>query len=262
LFIITEARCHLPNKLPSAMRATQSYLARKPLTARLLSARAGEELPGGWIISKAGNVITGKLGRERVQLFAHPDRVIEDFANTNRPEDILRFTKRYGVLHRRDAEWLEVFPGACEEVEGDSFLVHCGQWLQSQERLRMEWERRGKPDTELAKTLAEQITPKCREGRVVKAFVRPCKRGFQLELQPDDLLGALWLAFLGFSDRTRKCQNPTCSAPYFLASRRDQKFCNEQCSRLVANRRWWDQNGAKWRRDHKKNSVKKPQGEK
>src|SRR5439155_2108676 len=138
----------------------------------------------------------------------------------------------------------------------DRFCIHCGQWLASQELFRAEWTRKGSADEELAKALADHIVPKSGAGGAVKAFVRPSKNGgFQLELRPDDLLGALWLAFLGFSNRTRKCQNPTCSAPYFLASRRDQKFCNEQCSRLVANRRWWDQHGAEWRREH--NPTKK-----
>jgi hypothetical protein len=233
-------------KVPSAERVAQSYLAKKPSTARLLSAQAGEELPGGWVLAKAGHVITGKLGREKLQIFAHPDRVIEDFVNTSSsPQDVLRFTRHYGVLRRDDMEWFEIVPG--ENVVGDSFCIHCSQWLESQERLRKEWGRSGKPDVQLAQTLADEISREPSAGRIVKAFVRPSKRGFQLELQPDDLLGALWLAFLGFSDRTRKCQNPTCPAPYFLASRRDQKFCNEKCSRLVANRRWWSEKGLKWR---------------
>jgi hypothetical protein len=247
-------------KTPSARNVTQSYLAKKPSTARLLSAQAGQEFPGGWVVGKAGHVITGKLGAEKMQVFAHSDHAIEDFANTSSPEDMLRFTRRYGVLHRDDLDWLEVAPGE-RVVMGDSFFIHCGQWLKSQERFRTAWERSGRTDNRLAERLASQMTPKSLDGRVVKAFVKPCGKSFELELQPDDLLGALWLAFIGFSDRTRKCQNPTCAAPYFLASRRDQKFCNEQCSRLVANRRWWDQNGAAWRRGHKKDSAKKSQGE-
>jgi hypothetical protein len=203
------------------------------------------------VLAKAGHVITGKLGREKVQIFAHPDRAMEDFVNTSSsPQDILRFTRHYGVLHRDDMEWFEIVPG--ENVVGDSFCIHCSQWLQSHERLRKEWARSGRPNVRLAQTLADEISRERSVGRIVKAFVRPSNRGFRLELQPDDLLGALWLAFLGFSDRTRKCQNPTCSAPYFLASRRDQKFCNEKCSRLAANRRWWSEKGSKWRKEKSK----------
>jgi hypothetical protein len=232
--------------IPSAKRVTQSYLARKPASIQLLSARAGEELSGGWKIAKAGTVITGQLGLERMQIFARPDRVIEDFANTsNDPKDILRFTKRHGVLHKHDVEWFTP-----EEIAGDRFCIHCAQWLESQQLFRTEWTRKGRADEGLAKALADRINPKSRAGRAVKAFVRPGKSGgFQLELRPDDLLGALWLAFIEFSARTRKCRNPTCAAPYFLASRRDQKFCDEKCSRLVANRRWWSKNGQQWRQE-------------
>jgi hypothetical protein len=208
-------------------------------------------------VTTAGNIITGRLGPERVQTFTRPDRAIEDFVNTSgTPGEIARFTRRYGVLHRDDVEWLKIAPA--ERIQGDAFCIHCDQWLENQERMRKEWERTGKPNELVAQSLAAHLTPAAPVERAVRAFVRPDKRGFQLELQPDDLLGALWLAFIGFSDRTRKCQNPTCAAPYFLASRRDQKFCNEQCSRLVANRRWWDQHGAEWRRDHKQ--AKQPKG--
>jgi len=244
-------------KAHSTEKVTQSYLARKPLIARLLSVRAGEKLPGGWVVGKAGHVITGTLGNEKIQFFAHPDRAIEDFANTSdSPEDILYFTRRYGVLHRKSLDWSE----QAGDLVGDSFFIHCGQWLESQKLFRAEWGRKGTPDDQLAQTLADQIPLEPSAGLFVKAAVRTHKRGFQLELQPDDLLAALLLAFLSFSDRTRKCQNPTCSTPYFLASRRDQKFCNEKCSRLVANRRWWDQSGAEWRRGRKKSSVKKSKG--
>jgi hypothetical protein len=240
------------NKLTSANRVAQSYLARKPVNEKLHLVQRGDHLAGGWVINKPGYAITGELGAASVQIFSNPDRVIQDFANTEgRPEDILRFTKRYGVLHRSDKTWTEISPD--EEQEDDLFCVHCSNWLQSQERFREEWARKKKSNDETATAFEEQINPTHRAGRAVKAFVRPGKGGgLQLELQPDDLLGALWLALLGASDKARKCQNPTCLAPYFLASRRDQKFCNEKCSRLVANRKWWTEKGAEWRKENLK----------
>jgi hypothetical protein len=216
------------------------------MSSRLLSVQAGEELPGGWVVREAGDVITGKLGSEKIQIFEHPDRVIEDFANTSKPEDILRFTRRYGVLRRKDVEWFEIAPN--EEIAGDSFLVRCAQWTRRQQRLQAEWGRKGKADNQIAQAVADEITVKSSVRGPLQTFVRPRNRGFQIELQPDDLLGALWLAFLGFSDRTRKCLNPTCATPYFIATRRDQKFCNEKCARLVANREWWLKKGAQWRK--------------
>jgi hypothetical protein len=244
-------------KLTSAPRVIQSYLARLPSSARLRFVQA-EEKRGSEVVGEAGHCITGTLGYKKVDIFARPARVIEDFANTiGNPENILRFTRNYGVLHGED-RLLGELP---EYIVGDPFRSDCNQWLMNQERFRTEWERKGKPDEDLANSLAEQIDPKSQVGPAIKAMVRPARNGgFQLELRPDDLLGALWLAFLGFSGKTRKCQNPTCSAPYFIATRRDQKYCNEQCSRLVANRRWWDQHGAEWRRDHK--TAKKSKGAK
>src|SRR5215475_10950207 len=103
-------------KTPSAITTVQSYLARKPLTLKLHSVKAGDHTSGGWVIRKPGHAITGTLGRETVQVLAKPGRAIEDFANTSsNPEDILHFTKRYGVLHRNDKEWFEIVPGEEEE---------------------------------------------------------------------------------------------------------------------------------------------------
>src|SRR5262245_6807589 len=116
------------------------------------------------------------------EVLAKPGRAIEDFANTSsNPEDILHFTKRYGVLHRNDKEWFEIVPGE-EEEEGDSYCVHCSHWLESQARFRNEWERKGRPDSERAAAFAGQINPTHRAGRAVKAFVKPGKKaGFELE---------------------------------------------------------------------------------
>jgi hypothetical protein len=239
---------HPVKKARSAERITQSYLARKPRTIRSFYADVGE-IPGGWLINRAGHVISGSLGRERIEVFAKPERLIEDFANSApTPDAMVRFTKRYGVLHRDDVDYVDT--GAGERIETDDFLIHAEQWSLTQKRFRSEWET-VKPDEERAENLSSQIAPQVPAGRVVRAFVKPSKKGFHLELQPDDLQGALWLAFIAFSDKARKCQNPKCDAPYFLASRRDQKFCTERCSRLVANRRWWDKNGPEWRRQSK-----------
>jgi len=237
-------------KLPSANRTVQSYLAERPLRAELHFVKGGEEL-NGRRFNEAGHVVTGVLGGKAVQIFSQPNRVIDDFANTpGRAEDILRFTQRYGVVHREDVPLSMIDP----RFIARPFLIDCAQWLKSQALFREEWERKAKPDDDHARILAEQINAKSPLERAVKAFVVPGRsKGFHIELRPDDLLGALWLALLGYSDRTRKCENPTCSSPYFIAARRDQKYCNEACSRLVANRRWWTKKGAQWRENRLKN---------
>jgi hypothetical protein len=60
--------------------------------------------------------------------------------------------------------------------------------------------------------------------------------------------------------RARRCANAECSAPYFLAKRRNQKFCGDDCampSRLEAKRRWWDQNNPREKKKGKDGSSKK-----
>lgn len=58
----------------------------------------------------------------------------------------------------------------------------------------------------------------------------------------------------------RRCANAECVAPYFLAKRRNQKFCGDDCampSRLEAKRRWWDQNNPRQKKKGKDGSPKK-----
>jgi hypothetical protein len=46
----------------------------------------------------------------------------------------------------------------------------------------------------------------------------------------------------------KHCQNPTCSEPYFLATKRWQKYCSEKCAAPAlreSKREWWRQNRAK-----------------
>jgi hypothetical protein len=235
-------------KLTSAIRVSQFYLARRPSTAKLVTVQAGDEIARG-VAAESGTVITGTLGRETVQIFSNASRVIEDFANTpDSPEQIRRFILRFGALRLGDIEHLYPNPEDESDFElGDTFRVQCATWRKHQELFGRYWELGSKGGEELAKELSKQIAPRYRSGALVKAQIKWSRLGFQYELQPDDLWRALCLAFIDFSDRMRKCQNPTCETPYFLASRRDQKFCDEKCSRLVANRTWWAKKGSQWR---------------
>ena len=67
---------------PSAKGVAQSYLARKPSEVRLLLAGAGQDL-GGRVMDQAGEVVIGKLGREKVEVFSRPAQLIENFANAS-----------------------------------------------------------------------------------------------------------------------------------------------------------------------------------
>ncbi len=49
---------------------------------------------------------------------------------------------------------------------------------------------------------------------------------------------------------THQCQNPDCPAPYFLATRRTQKYCEKKCAEYgqrEAKKRWWAKQGREWR---------------
>jgi hypothetical protein len=234
-------------KTPSENLPSQSYLAAKPADLKIVPVKARQELPGGWVMDKAGHVITGRLGKQKIEVFSRAARVLEDFANTSAdPESIQRFTRAYGVLNQDDREQ-HYIQGTSDFISGDRFVIRCDEWLKAQRIFRANWESGRNGGEELAKRLSVAIAPGVSAGPVVKAKVKWSRRGFQLELQPDDLWRALLLAFIGFSDRMRKCQNPTCVAPYFLATRQDQRYCSEKCARLVANRKWWDKHGQQWR---------------
>ena len=56
----------------------------------------------------------------------------------------------------------------------------------------------------------------------------------------------LYLQRIG--DRAKHCQGPNCSAPYFIAPKRSQKFCKPECAEPAqreSKRQWWRENRAK-----------------
>lgn len=47
------------------------------------------------------------------------------------------------------------------------------------------------------------------------------------------------------------CANPDCPAPYFIAHKTPQRYCEEACAKVFQRewkRRWWKEKGTKWRR--------------
>jgi hypothetical protein len=58
-----------------------------------------------------------------------------------------------------------------------------------------------------------------------------------------------------------RCGNPGCPAPYFLARRTDQKYCERgECTRYAQNRyalKWWGEHGLVWRANRKKGRPKR-----
>ena len=240
-------------KTHSAARAVQSYLALKPSKARLILAEKGQPLAPGWVINKPGNFIHGRLGKQRIDVFTRPERLLEDFVNVQSdPKDILRFTRHFGVLRERARDRHYYLPEEQDGYElGEEFLIPCERWFKDQQKFRHYWEQASSGGQDLAALLSNQLRLESfsRTGPVTELRVVSGPRGFGLQLEPGDLWQAVCLIFINFWNRLRKCQNPNCSRrPYFIYSRRDQKYCDEGCSRLVANRRWWNEHGEDWRR--------------
>jgi hypothetical protein len=59
------------------------------------------------------------------------------------------------------------------------------------------------------------------------------------------------------ADLVRYCGNPDCFNPYFFASRRSQKYCQDACAKPAQRefkRQWWAEHGEEWRATRKKAS--------
>ena len=227
---------------------SQSYLARPCSDARIERLEPGQEVML-WRVKKAGHFIIGQLKDQTVEVFKRADAALQDFANVqNDPKDILRFVKRYGVLRQRELETVEV-PDEPPILRG-KFFLSCDGWLHHQSTFRGYWELGQKDSAEMARLISFELGLYGSAPTPVDIQVVPDVRGLELRLQPVDLWQALCLMLVSFAGRLRKCQNESCpGSPYFIATRRDQKYCNENCSRLVANRRWWNAKGPEWRQE-------------
>jgi hypothetical protein len=80
---------------------------------------------------------------------------------------------------------------------------------------------------------------------------------FLLSWEPPTRTEQFLLELMKWADFLRYCANPDCAAPYFIAAKRDQKYCHTECARPTqreSKRRWWAKNGKQWRAGE----VKKP----
>jgi hypothetical protein len=63
------------------------------------------------------------------------------------------------------------------------------------------------------------------------------------------------LQAIHIADRMRVCGNLECPAPYFIARRRSQRYCTEECAKPAQQahkRAWWKEHGDAWRRNRRK----------
>lgn len=60
--------------------------------------------------------------------------------------------------------------------------------------------------------------------------------------------------------KLRKCANPDCKAPFFVADRGTRRYCSDLCSdagQLEVKRRWFREHGAQWRAKRKRQNTKR-----
>lgn len=65
---------------------------------------------------------------------------------------------------------------------------------------------------------------------------------FLLRSGPPTQIEQFLLELMRWADLLRYCGNPGCTMPYFIATRRSQKYCSEPCSgpaQREFKRRWW-----------------------
>jgi len=81
---------------------------------------------------------------------------------------------------------------------------------------------------------------------------RPDEKG--VKARRSTLPAVLIIGCLTYADRLAFCWNPKCPAPYFLAKRRDQKYCSDICTtpaKRAAKLKWWHEHRGKTSQDKK-----------
>jgi hypothetical protein len=66
--------------------------------------------------------------------------------------------------------------------------------------------------------------------------------------------------FQVISHKVRCCANSECPAPYFLTTKKGQRYCSSKCSapaQKEAKRRWWNEHGSKQRSARSKTNPRR-----
>jgi hypothetical protein len=70
------------------------------------------------------------------------------------------------------------------------------------------------------------------------------------QVKPPSQTELLLLEFVKLAEYTRYCGNPDCTSPYFIASKRSQKYCTTDCASCAQREfklKWWREKGSKQR---------------
>ncbi len=230
-----------------------NYLAEAGLQHYLALLPKSAELKGQTHIQ--GELGTGSL--DFASLGEPPHQIFVNWSSS--PEGILNFTRKYGLLdptgkYREDAL----------DRRGRGFSIKISSWIEFQTRFRDYWDwNKDHVNWETVKhDLLLELGPEVYNSPQYRHPGIEIVDIWSLGPRPQFQLGAetLWqyfcalLAFHSIGD-LRHCQNKDCSAPRFIARRKDQLYCSSDCAALLAKRRWWAKNGEKWRSQRRKTKT-------
>jgi hypothetical protein len=178
--------------------------------------------------------------------------------DTNAPRAVSRFTKKYrdwlaGLVevvakptpeggHRvRSIASRLAFGSALEAAYGHTIGIppSAGPIITLAKLVRHSWRQPTTLDREVG------LLGLLREFVVLHASDPGLAARFRFQPMTIVLLQAIHMA-----DRMRVCGNSECPAPYFVASRRSQKYCTEVCAKPAQRahkRAWWKEHGDEWR---------------
>jgi hypothetical protein len=233
-------------------------------------------------------VLSGRMGKELKDIGRLRQPIHSEFANWgSTARDVERFTKQFGVLWECDS---------ADRLYKYDFSFEVSEWLKDQKRFREWWRHQlgAKPPLtprgqklrarEQKARLAAGLPPiendsertyfddlknilEYREplseydmpvSQPIPSLVFTHKKGIKVEVVAPDLWTYMILRLLMEKPSTlRVCQNKTCANPYFIATRKDQKFCDSRCSQLVASRRWYESSGRERRRERSLSKKRK-----
>jgi len=197
------------------------------------------------------------------------------FANwRSGPADILEFTRRFGPL-----DWEGEFADL-DAVSGLKFAFLAVHWRERQTEFRKLWETArtegpGGP-TWLTLPVTGDFPVAAGEDRYTRpanydrgkdedSFIwqtpetlwQPTPKGPLAKVSAKTTWQYLCLA-LSFEklESLGRCENPECTTPYFIASRKGRMFCSEDCAHRIAGRRWWSEHGNEWRQRRARRKTK------
>jgi hypothetical protein len=202
-------------------------------------------------------------------LAAELDEFLDEFANAS---DFDRLSRMYGELLPRNLESPHraslLFPVAPEQARRQALQEY-------QDLIREAWVVASAGQRRyfvfmLRSRLYEAVLAEARES-IPQTVLRSGKGQFErksfwkaeysemLRSLPktsfDDAIDRL----AGLGGRTKKCGNPACETPYFIAARKSQRYCTDTCANVFqrkAKRAWWQDHGREWREQRKEETRK------